>query len=104
MDMRNQTQDDLSIFVNRRRFDFGNGAKRLVTGAELAALVGVPSGNAKIEREVGPDRMEEIGLHQVIEVSSGMHFLVTREFVTGGCGGVRSGMSARCEADGSPRC
>lgn len=77
-------QDELHVFVNRRRFDAGKGLKAVATGADIAALAGVPRDNAKVEVEAGPDRMQEVGIDERIEIRPGMQFLVTREFVLGG--------------------
>jgi hypothetical protein len=77
-------QDELHVFVNRRRFDAAKGLKAVATGADIAALAGVPRDNAKVEVEAGPDRMQEVGIDERIEIRPGMQFLVTREFVLGG--------------------
>jgi hypothetical protein len=76
----------LYITVNRRRFDERSGVKRHMTGAEIAALVGVPATNAvvRIEHEHGTT---EVGIDQKIEIHEGERFLVTRKTVEGGYGG-----------------
>jgi hypothetical protein len=73
---------DLHIFVNRRKFDRGDGVKKEMTGAEIAALVGVPPENAVI-REEEPDK-REIGVNETVHIKNGEHFLVTRKVVEGG--------------------
>jgi hypothetical protein len=74
--------EDLHIFVNRRKFDRGDGVKKEMTGAEIAALVGVPPENAVI-REEEPNK-REIGVSEPVHVKNGEHFLVTRKVVEGG--------------------
>ena len=71
------------IFVNRRRFEEGDGVQPKMTGAQIAALVGVPSDNAvvRLETRGGPS---EIPITKKIEIKNGMHFLVTRKTVEGG--------------------
>lgn len=81
--MNQGNQDQLHIFVNRRKFERGDGVKELMTGAEIAALVGVPKDNAVIRKESGPDKID-IGVDQQIEIKNGDHFLVTRKIVEGG--------------------
>lgn len=73
----------LHIFVNRRKFEEGDGVKPKMTGAEIAALVEVPADNAVVRLESGPDR-REIGINETIQIQNGMHFLVTRRVVEGG--------------------
>jgi hypothetical protein len=73
----------LHIFVNRRKFERGDGVKEQMTGAEIAALVNVPSDNAVVRRDSGPDKTE-IGINQTVEIKNGEHFLVTRKTVEGG--------------------
>lgn len=73
----------LHIFVNRRKFDEGDGVRPEMTGGEIAALVGVPRENAVIKREGGPEPAQ-IGIDERIHIKSGDHFLVTRKVVEGG--------------------
>ncbi len=73
---------ELHIFVNRRKFDRGDGVKEEMTGAQIAALVGVPPENAVV-REEQPDK-REIGVCDTVHVKNGEHFLVTRKVVEGG--------------------
>jgi hypothetical protein len=78
------TQDpQLHIFVNRRKFERGDGVREHMTGAEIAALVAVPAENAVVRRDSGPDKTE-IGINQTVEIKNGEHFLVTRKTVEGG--------------------
>jgi hypothetical protein len=82
--MPEQNNDNnLHIFVNRRKFERGDGVKEQMTGAEIAALVGVPADNAVIRRDSGPDKTE-IPINQSIQIKNGEHFLVTRKTVEGG--------------------
>jgi Multiubiquitin len=76
-------EGQLHIFVNRRKFERGDGVKEQMTGAEIAALVGVPVENAVVRRDSGPDKTE-IGINQTIDIKNGEHFLVTRKTVEGG--------------------
>jgi hypothetical protein len=76
-------EHQLHIFVNRRKFERGDGVKEHMTGAEIAALIGIPRDNAVVRKEDGQERID-IGLDQVIEVKNGEHFLVTRKTVEGG--------------------
>ena len=72
-----------SIFVNRRKFEEGDGVQPEMTGEQIAALVGVPPDNAVVRLETrGEPR--EIGITEKIEIKTGMHFLVTRKTVEGG--------------------
>jgi hypothetical protein len=73
----------LHIFVNRRKFERGDGVKEVMTGAEIAALVSVPPENAVIRRDTGPDK-GEIGINESVKIKNGAHFLVTRKVVEGG--------------------
>lgn len=73
---------DLHIFVNRRKFDRGDGVKKEMTGAEIAALVGVPPENAVIREEEPNQR--EVGVNETVHIKNGEHFLVTRKVVEGG--------------------
>jgi hypothetical protein len=73
----------LHIFVNRRKFEQGDGVKEQMTGAEIAALVDVPAENAVVRLESGPDK-GEIPVTQTVNIKNGMQFLVTRKVVEGG--------------------
>jgi hypothetical protein len=74
----------LHIFVNRRKFERGDGVKREMTGREIAALVGVPAENAVVRFDLSHDK-KEIGIDEVVHIKNGEHFLVTRKIVEGGC-------------------
>lgn len=74
----------LHIFVNRRRFDEGDGVKPKMTGAEIAALVRVPAENAVVRWAGGPHDGQEIPVTTTVEIKIGQHFLVTRKVVEGG--------------------
>lgn len=73
----------LHIFVNRRRFDTGDGVQEHMTGAAIAALIHIPADVAIIRRE-NPPHAGEIGPDEKITVRNGEHFLVTRRVVEGG--------------------
>jgi hypothetical protein len=73
----------LHIFVNRRKFETGDGVREQMTGAQIAALIEVPADNAVIRLESGPDQ-REIGINETIEIKNGEQFLVTRKVVEGG--------------------
>jgi hypothetical protein len=73
----------LHIFVNRRKFEEGDGVTPEMTGAQIAALVEVPADNAVIRRDSGPDK-SEIAATATVHVKNGDHFLVTRKIVEGG--------------------
>ena len=78
-----QANPKLHIFVNRRKFEVGDGVREEMTGGEIAALVDVPAENAVVRADTGPDR-REIGINERIRVKNGDHFLVTRKVVEGG--------------------
>jgi hypothetical protein len=88
---------DLHIFVNRRKFEEGDGVHSEMTGRQVAALVNVPAENAivRVESvpsrgevgvvvETGPEPGEVEDLDNVITIVNGMQFLVTRRIVEGG--------------------
>jgi hypothetical protein len=75
-------KEHLHIFVNRRKFEEGDGVRHEMTGAQIAALVAVPEDNAVI-REESPEK-REIGVHEKVHIKNGAHFLVTRKIVEGG--------------------
>jgi hypothetical protein len=82
MDMEKaEHHETLHIFVNRRKFEQGDGVKTTMTGAEIAALVDVPGDNAVVRREKDKS---EIGVNEIVQVKNGDHFLVTRKVVEGG--------------------
>src|SRR5579883_2349075 len=78
-----EKEGGLHIFVNRRKFEEGDGVKPKMTGAEIANLVGVPADNAVIRFDTGSNK-SEIGINQIVEIKNGQHFLVTRKVVEGG--------------------
>ena len=71
------------IFVNRRRFDGGDGVRDEMSGQQIADLVGVPADNAVVRLETRSG-LEEIQIKEEIEIKSEMQFLVTRKTVEGG--------------------
>ena len=74
---------DLIIYVNRRKFDEGDGVKPRMTGGDIALLVDVPPGNAVVRLDrCGEER--EIGEKEEVEIKHDDHFLVTRRVVEGG--------------------
>ncbi|MBA3670461.1 MAG: multiubiquitin domain-containing protein [Gemmatimonadaceae bacterium] len=73
----------IHIFVNRRKFGVDEGVKEVMTGAEIAGLVGVPAANAVIRVDTGPDK-REIAATEQVALKQGDHFLVTRHTVEGG--------------------
>ena len=82
-DKEKEKEHQLHIFVNRRKFERGDGVQDVMTGAQIAALVNVPADNAVVRSETGNDR-SEIGIGQRVEIRHGDHFLVTRKVVEGG--------------------
>jgi hypothetical protein len=77
-------QATIHIFVNRRKFGVDDGVKEVMTGAEIAGLVGVPAANAVIRMDSGPDK-RGIGVEESVHLKQGEQFLVTRKTVEGGC-------------------
>ena len=73
----------LFIFVNRRRFTADDGVKARMTGAEIAALVGVTPDQAVVRRLHGNEQ-QPIGIDEVVEIQRAEHFVVTRRIVEGG--------------------
>jgi hypothetical protein len=76
-------QQRLHIFVNRRKFEEGDGVRPEMTGAQIAALVDVPADNAVVRLDSGPDK-REIGANETVQIHNGQQFLVTRKIVEGG--------------------
>ncbi|MBI3568925.1 MAG: hypothetical protein HY084_12070 [Gemmatimonadetes bacterium] len=74
----------LFIFVNRRRFDEGDGVLHQMTGAQIAALISVPAENAVVRREIDGHEGPEIPVTESIAVHAGDRFFVTRKIVEGG--------------------
>jgi hypothetical protein len=77
-----EKKEHLHVFVNRRKFEEGDGVRPEMTGAQIAALVGVPADNAVV-REESPEK-REVGVNEVVHIKNGEHFLVTRKVVEGG--------------------
>jgi Multiubiquitin len=69
------------INVNRRPFTIRD---RRLTGHQIAAMIGVPADNAVVEREIAGDLMT-LALAEKVEIEDGASFLVTRQFIMGGC-------------------
>ena len=82
METQEIRKEQLHIFVNRKRFEEGDGVRPEMTGKEIAALVGVPADNAVV-REESPKK-RDIGVDEKIHIKNGEHFLVTRKIVEGG--------------------
>lgn len=80
---KDHADEHLHLFVNRRKFEEGDGVKVEMTGAEIAALVEVPAENAVIRWE---HDQTEIGITQIVRIKNGDRFLVTRKVVEGGDG------------------
>lgn len=76
--------DKLHIFVNRRKFEESDGVKPKMTGGEIADLVQAPRDNAVVRYDSGPNKGEEVGINQTIDIKNGLHFVVTRKTVEGG--------------------
>jgi hypothetical protein len=83
MNAEEKEKKNLHIFVNRRKFEEGDGVRPEMTGAQIAALVDVPADNAVVRLESGGDP-REIPVTEKIDIKDGMHFLVTRKIVEGG--------------------
>lgn len=81
--MHEKDRIQLHIFVNRRKFEEGDGVKLIMTGAEIAALVGVQPDNAVIRRETSNEPVE-VAITDKVEIKGVLHFLVTRKTVEGG--------------------
>ena len=74
---------DLIIYVNRRKFDEGDGVKPRMTGGDIALLVDVPPSNAVVRLDRRGDK-REITEKEEVEIKHDDHFLVTRRVVEGG--------------------
>ena len=74
---------DLIIYVNRRKFDEGDGVKPQMTGGDVALLVDVPPGNAVVRLERDGEK-REIEEKEEVEIKHDDQFLVTRRVVEGG--------------------
>ena len=51
METHDANKDRLHIFVNRKKFEEGDGVRAEMTGEQIAALVGVPADNAVVREE-----------------------------------------------------
>ena len=81
---KEKEKKNLHIFVNRRKFEEGDGVRPEMTGAQIAALVDVPADNAVVRLESGGDP-REIPVTEKIDIKDGMHFLVhAQDLVEGG--------------------
>src|ERR1700733_2373716 len=69
-ELEEREHHDLHIFVNRRKFERGDGVKREMTGREIAGLVGVPPENAVVRYDL-PHEKKEIGIDQVVHIKNG---------------------------------
>jgi hypothetical protein len=83
MNAQEKEKEHLHIFVNRRKFEEGDGVRPDMTGAAIAALVDVPADNAVVRLETGGEP-GEIPVTETRHIKNGMHFLVTRKIVEGG--------------------
>lgn len=84
MSEQKNEKEGLHIFVNRRKFEEGDGVRPEMTGGQIAALVNVPADNAVVRIDSGPDKGKQVGINEVIHIKNGEHFLVTRQVVEGG--------------------
>ena len=78
-----ELRDYLIIYVNRRKFDEGDGVKPRMTGGDIALLVDVPPGNAVVRLDRDGEK-REVGEKEEVEIKHDDHFLVTRRVVEGG--------------------
>lgn len=84
---RGDTAASVPIRVNRRPFRVAPGA----TGAQIAALLGVPEDNAVVELEGADGVLVACALDAPVPLAPGAEFLVTRQYVMGGA--ARAGVS-----------
>ena len=85
MTEKNYEMKHLQIFVNRRKFEEGDGVQPEMTGGQIAALIGVPPDNAVVRLETRDEPLE-IPINEKTEIKDGFSFLVTRKTVEGGHG------------------
>jgi hypothetical protein len=83
MDGAKGSTEHLHIFVNRRKFEQGDGVQSKMTGEQIAGLVQVPRDSAVIRFDSGQDK-REIAIDEAVEIKNAQHFLVTRRIVEGG--------------------
>jgi hypothetical protein len=69
------------ISVNRRPFTIRD---RRLSGHQIAAMIGVPADNAVVEHDVAGELIA-LALSEKVEIEDGACFLVTRQFIMGGC-------------------
>ena len=74
------------FFINHRPFPITSPH---LTGAELAALIGVPADNAVVEAERAGE-LTVVELDETVSLHAGASFLVTRQFIMGGSSGLRA--------------
>jgi len=65
------TGPQINIVINRVHY---RAPRPVMTGAELAALAGVPAGNQLFLEVPGPDDDRPIGPDEPVELRSGMRF------------------------------
>jgi hypothetical protein len=73
----------LFIFVNRRRFTTEDGVKPRMTGAEIAALVGLPADQAVVRQLHGTEQ-KPVEPNETVDIHRADQFVVTRRIVEGG--------------------
>lgn len=76
-------KDKLHIFINKIKFDKGQGVKDSMLGGELADIVSVPRGNAKISRKRDN---KEFSVQDTIDIKMADHFEIIRNVVEAGYG------------------
>ena len=74
----------MEIRINNRSFRRSDGVRDVMSGEDIAALVGIPSTNAVIERISQTTQPTEIGRNESVVIEDRQEYLVTREFVMGG--------------------
>ena len=74
----------MEIRINNRSFRRSDGVRDVMSGADIAALVEIPSANAVIERVSRTTKPREIGRSESVTIEDRQEYLVTREFVMGG--------------------
>lgn len=77
-----EKEKQVHIFVNRLKFDRGDGVKETMTPDEIAKLVGQTAECATVKWATGQHAGEEVT--GPVQVKNGDHFLVTRKQVRGG--------------------
>ena len=81
--MNEKDRIPLHIFVNRRKFEEGDGVKPIMTGADIAGLIKIQPDNAVIRLETSGGPVK-IAFDEKVEIKGDLHFLVTRKTVEGG--------------------